>query len=418
VCREMYATQFQVLRSLSPGLKSEPIANGGPKPLKGVVYADIDKTCNVRVTQHEIDPPRKLFARNDYSRRQPFNADNTKLLTYASGGTWNLYDANTLAYSKVLQGPGGDAEVQWDPDDPNLLYYMPNNGGMQISRLDIRTNKSTVAADFTGRLPWPSAARLWTKSEGSPSSDNRYWGLMAETNDFQMLGYVVYDLSQNRIVATHATSEMPDHVSMTPSGRWFEVSGDNTWAWSPDFKQKKKLHHASEHSDIAIGPDGHDYYVSIDFQTMYGDVFFVDIDNCPAVPADADPTSTPLCPRTVLFQTYLNGAHATFHFSGKSYAKPGWVVISTLGTEASRDGKWPWYTNRIFAAELTASPKLVALTHHFSVAKGYWAEPHAAPNRDFTRLVFNSNWNSDDADDVDEYMLVMPTDGLSTARAQ
>ena len=408
-CRSIYPEATQGLKPLARTPAPPPARPDPAKPAKGTVYRDADDSCAVRVTQHDAEPP-KNFARNDYSRRQPFNADDTKLLVYASGGGWHLYDANTLAYYKELDGPGGDAEIQWDPVDPNILYYMPTNGGMYIYRLDIRTNRATTVADFNGKLPWPTAARLWTKSEGSPSRDNRYWALLAETEDFKMLGFLVYDLVAQRVVSTYTTSSMPDHVSMTPSGRWFTSSGDGTWAWSPDFSQKKKLHHSSEHSDIAIGPNGHDYYVSIDFQTSYGDVFFVDIDTCPAVPADADGKTTPECPRTVLFPTYNSGSHASFHFSGKAYDKPGWVLVSTYGTVPSRDGVWPWFTNRMFALELTASPRAFALGHHRSTGDSYWSEPHPATNRDFTRIVFNSNWGADAnaKDDVDDYMIVLP----------
>jgi hypothetical protein len=420
-CRAVYA-QPTALERLTRA--PAPPAPASPKPAKGAVYRDLDGTCAVRVTQHDVEEP-KTFARNDYSRRQPFNADDTRLLVYGSGGEWFLYDANTLELVERLQGPAGDAEIQWDPVDPNLLYYMPINGGMSIERLDIRTNRSTRVADFDGKLPWPNVERLWTKSEGSPSSDNRYWGLLAETEDFKILGFVVYDLVEHRVVGTRSTKNMPDHVSMTPSGRWFESSGDDgTWAWSPDFTQKKKLHHTTEHSDIAIGPDGHDDYVSIDFQSDKGDVFFVDIDTCPAVPADADPGSTPECPRTVLFPTYDNGSHASFHFSGKAYGKPGWVLVSTYGSVPSRTGVWPWFTNRLFALELTALPRAFAVGHHHSNGESYWAEPQATPDRNFTRLVFNSNWDKprdpklarDAADDVDDYMIVLPGEALPPAR--
>src|SRR5512146_1167929 len=174
-CRSFYADGAQRLKPLARTPVPPPAKPDPPKPEKGAIYRDADDTCAVRVSQHDAEPP-PGFARNDYSRRQPFNADDTKLLVYSSGGSWHLYDATSLAYYRKLDGPGGDAEIQWDPVDPNVLYYMPTNGGMYIYNLDIRTNRSTVVADFNGKLPWPTAARLWTKSEGSPSRDNRYWG--------------------------------------------------------------------------------------------------------------------------------------------------------------------------------------------------------------------------------------------------
>jgi hypothetical protein len=46
---------------------------------------------------------------------------------------------------------------------------------------------------------------------------------------------------------------------------------------------------------------------------------------------------------------------------------------------------------------------------------GYWTEPHASPNRDFTRLMFNSNWGNDSATDVDDYMVELPQNALPAA---
>ena len=401
-CRNFYPDGFSLLQ----GQLNPPIGTM-PKPAKGQVFADPGfDTCMVRVTQHDVEPP-QTFARNDYSRRQPFNADDSRLLVYGSGGFWHVYDANTLAFYKTLSGPAGDSEVQWHPTDPDTIYYMPTNGGMNIYKLDIRTNTHQTVADFNGRLPWSDAKRLWTKSEGSPSADGRYWGLQAETNNFAIRGYVVYDLQQDRIVGTRSASVRPDHTSMSPSGRWFTASDDTlgTWAWSPDFSQKKKLHHKSEHSDIALSANGHDLYVAIDFQSNSGDVFYTDIDTCPAVAADADPASVPVCPRTVLFSTYLNGASTSLHISGKAYARPGWVLISTYGTRRDRSGAAPWFTDKEIAVELKPNGRVYGLGFHHGGADGYWTENQGAVSRDFTRIAFNSNWNTGSATDVDDYMI-------------
>ncbi|TCO41286.1 hypothetical protein [Dokdonella fugitiva] len=414
---EVYADQPPALRSLQPQ-GSDPPQPVPPKPAKGAVFRDRAGTCVVRATAHDAEPP-PTFARNDYARRQPFNADSSYVLVYASGGYWHLYDARTLRYLKRLDGPAGDAEPQWHPTDPNTLYYLPTNGGLVLHALDVRDNQSRVAADFSGRLPWPDATHLWTKDEGSPSADGRWWGFQAEAgNDFAIRGYVVYDLATDRIVGTRAATIRPDHVSMSPSGRWFTSSGDEegTWAWSPDFRSKKKLHHKSEHSDLAIGANGHDLYVSIDFQSARGDVFFVDIDACPSVPASKPAASVPECPRTVLFPTYLDGAHASLHFSGKAFANPGWVVVSSYDTQPMRSGGWPWYTNKIFAVELAAHPRMRTLGYHeVTRYAGYWTEPHASPNRTLDRVMFNSNWGTASADDVDDYMIVLRERALPLA---
>src|SRR3546814_15643368 len=71
-------------------------APGGARPAKGVPFKDpAFGTCVVRATNHAVEPP-SGFARNDYSRRQAFNVDNSRMLVYSLNGAWHLYDATTL----------------------------------------------------------------------------------------------------------------------------------------------------------------------------------------------------------------------------------------------------------------------------------------------------------------------------------
>ena len=423
VCNAFYNAGF----TLTEG-KVNPTMPTLAKPAKGVVLKEPNfNTCLVRATDHANEPP-STFARNDYSRRQAFNADNTYFIVYSNDGWWHLYDANTLKHLRALSPKvananvssayhmAGDAEPQWHPTNPNLLYYLPTNGGMRVLSLDVRTNTHTVAADFNGKLPsWASsAAHIWTKSEGSPSADARYWGFQVENSNFGLLGYIVWGMQENRLVGSRQDSSRPDHSSMSASGRWYITSSDSTgtWAWSRDFTQKKKLHAKSEHSDMAFGPANQDYYVSVDYQSSAGDVFFTDVDACPAVAASA--TSAPVCPRTVLFPSYANGATTAMHFSGKGFKKPGWMVWSTYASAASRDGSRPWFTNKIYAVELKASPRVYALayTRRAESAGGYWSEPHATVSRDFTRIAFNSNWAVADANNIDTYIIHIPSSAL------
>jgi hypothetical protein len=358
------------------------------RPLKGVVQMDPNfKSCVIRATDHAVEPPSTAFTRNDYARRQAFNANNTRFIAYASGGSWVLYDANTLAFIRVLNGPAGDAEPQWDPTDPNSLIYVPTNGGMKLLRLNVETNVTTVAADFTGRLPWAGAARNWTHSEGSPSADGRYWCLLSETSNFGALGVFTYDLQTNTILGTKALSTSPDWVSMSPSGRSCVVSG--TTAYNRTFTTSRTLLNGSEHADLALGADGHDYYVYVDFADT-GYIRMVDIDTG---------VNTPL------FPTYINGATTSLHISGKAFSRPGWAVISTFNHSGTSE---QWLHERVMAFELKANPKMINLAHHHSHYNDYWTQPQASVSRDFSRIMFTSNWGSTSATDVDDYMLVLP----------
>ena len=368
------------------------------RPRRGESFGEPDSpVCSVRATDHAADAI-SGFAVNDYSRREPFNADDSRFIVNSGDGHWYLYDADTLQKLARLEGPSGDAEPQWHPSDPNTLYYLPLNGGLQLYALNVATSGSRVVADFRGKLPWRNAAHVWTKSEGSPSRDGRYWGFQVEDLDFHILGFIVWDLQDNRLVGSKDVGVRPDHVSMSPSGRWIVSSGfEGVFAWSADFSVVRKLHTTTEHSDIAIGKDGHDVFVSIDYQSNGGNVFMVDIDTGQ---------------RTDLFPTYLDGAASAMHFSGKAYDKPGWVLVSTYATQRARDGSLPWYAEQIFALQLQASPTIYRLGFHRSKSNGYWSEPHAAVDRGFRRVLYSSNWGGAGDADLDAYELLLPAGGL------
>lgn len=376
-----------------------------PKPARGLAFADARyKTCIVRVTDHAADQV-PGFARNDYSRRQAFNADNSKIVVSASDGTWHTYDVATRAHVAKLEGPGGDAEPQWHPTDPNLLYYFPGFGiGMQILELDLTTGKTRAVADLASRIKaiWPNANSAWTKSEGSPSRDARYWGLMVDDAEWHGLGLVTYDLRSDKILGTYDFGKKgkgrPDHVSMSLSGAYMVASWeDGTYSFTPDFATGDRVHKKSEHSDLALDENGDDVYVSIDYDARGGPVFMKNLKTGK---------------RTELLSTYLDHTSTAIHFSGRSFLKPGWVLVSTYAEK----GSWQWMHRKIFAMELKERPRIVHVAHHHVAYKDYFTEPHASVNRDFTRVIFGSNWESSETSDIDSYVVDLPKAALAAAR--
>lgn len=364
------------------------------RPAKGTAFKDPSfNTCVIRATDHVAENASSSFLRNDYSRRQAFNADNSYFIVYAYNGAWHLYDAKTLAHIKTLNGPAGDAEPQWDATDPKSMYFVPTNGGMTLQKLNVDTGAITTAASFAGKLPWPDVARVWTRSEGSPSADGRYWCLMAETATFNIRGVFTYDLQTQTVIGTRAMSNRPDHVSMSATGRYCVVSdGDVSGgivSWNSTFTASRSLATRGEHSDLALGADGADYFVFTDYATT-GELVMVNLD-------------TGL--RTPLLPTYIDGTATAYHVSGKAFRKPGWILLSTY---ADYGGSENWLHRRVMAVELKAAPTIINLAHHHVQYNGYWTEPHASVNRDFTRMLFNSNWGTSSDLDVDAYMIVPP----------
>lgn len=377
-----------------------------PKPAKGLAMREETYgTCRVRATDHKADDT-VSFARNDYSRRQAFNANSTKFLVTDSDGNWWVYDALTFEKIKNLTPLGGDAEAQWDATDPDILYYFNTNGvGLKINRLAISTLTSTVAADLSARIKaiWPSANAAWTKSEGSPSSDNRYWALTVDDGDWNGLGMITYDLQTDTVLgsydyALHAKGR-PDHLSISPTGTYVVVSWDDgPMVFNRDLSNGRAIATRGEHSDVALDASGNDVYVSIDYDETGTDanngyVYFRNLSTLA---------------RTDLFPTYIDGSATAMHFSGKAFAKPGWIVWSTYGDSGSKQ----WLHRKVFAVKLAANPTVYQLAHTHQIDTGYFAEPQASVNRDFTKILFNSNWNLNSETDIDAYLIELPVGAI------
>jgi len=397
-CANFYPAGY----TLSQGELTQPWLTTEQKPVRGAQRQEPNwRTCTVRVTDHAADGV-DTFARNDYSRRQAFNADNSREIVYANDGHWHLYNAVTYKRLKTLNGLAGDAEPQWDPLDPKTLYYLPYAGiGMKLFQMDITTNTtSPMHWDFAARLRqrWPTANAAWTKAEGSPSADGRYWCFMVDDANWNGLGVFTWDKSTDTILGMwNLVGSRPDHVSMSPSGNYCVVSQENETVFNRDMTNPRVLRQGAEHSDLAIGADGDDYMVTVDYGD--GNVFMVNLRTLA---------------RTNLFQVYVmpdgsSGYATALHVSGKGYKKPGWVIVSTYA-EGRNNGQYlqQWMHRKVFAVQMAANPRIYNLadTQNLWVTGAYFDEPHASVSADFSKIVFNSNWyNTVDPLDVDVYMV-------------
>ena len=98
------------------------------------------------------------------------------------------------------------------------------------------------------------------------------------------------------------------------------------------------------------------------------------------------------------------------HFSGLGYQLPGWGLISYFDADPITR---MWMDDHIFAVELKPDGRVIRFAQHHSVVDpqqehDYWAEPHASVNRDFSRILFTSNWGSSGSSEVEMYMIVLP----------
>jgi hypothetical protein len=285
-----------------------------------------------------------------------------------------------------------------------LLYYTPPNGvGMTLTELKVSTGTSRVVGNFAARLKakWPTATAAWTKSEGSPSKDGRYWCFMVDSvsasGEWKGLGLFTWDRDTDTIlgITEHPGGARPDHVSMSPSGNYCVWAGNTVEAFNRDLSQHSMVVPTGEHSDIALDANGDDVFVSVNYQTNAGDLYMVNLRTKE---------------RTVLMPTYIAGTATALHISGKAFNKPGWMLLETY-SDVGAAGR-QWMHKKLMAVQLKANPIVYNLAFTQAVDNGYWTEPHATVNRDFTKVLFNSNWNVNSEFDVDAYMVQLPFDAV------
>lgn len=364
-------------------------------------------TCLIRATDRNADVSSddpSLGLKNEYSRVQSFNADASLFIIRGTEATWYLYDAQSFQPLREL--PLG-VEPRWDTRDPHLLYYSDESRFMAYN---IQTGESSLVHDFSDAFPGHELSAVWSRYEGSPSIDGRYWGFMAQDADWQVIGLLIYDLAEDRIIARRDISGDPeiDSVTISPHGSYFLAYFDfcepgqlgidehpcGLMVYDHNLENGRGLLRVIGHSDTALDAQRNEILVYQDIDT--DDISMLDL---------ATGDVTPLWP--------IDFSHTPIglHFSGRSFDAPGWALISTSSGGHPED--YTWMDDSVFAVELKGGGQVVRLAHTHSLVDedqehDYWAEPHATVNADFTRILFTSNWGRSGTGEVETYMIQLP----------
>jgi hypothetical protein len=384
-----------------------------PEPAPRQWFTDpVFGTCVVRVTDrwHDLSPEDPSTGMvNEYARVQSFNADGSRLLARSTDGTWYLYNAETLM-------PVGDlpltVEPRWDATNPHLIFYSDET---RLMSYNTQTTQQAQIRDFAGDFPGQSLSAVWTRHEGSPSSDRRYWGLMAQDEEWDTVAFVLYDRLADRVTVRDMRGvpgvlDGIDHVTMSPLGTHFLASFDRACPWGQlgsdtqpcglmvydrDLGNGRSLLRVIGHYDPALDAQGREVIVYQDIDTDH--ISMLDL---------ASGAVTPL------WEIDFSHTGIGLHFSGLAYDRPGWAVVSTHDEDAASH---TWMDDQVFAIELRAGGRVVRLAHTQSITDEtqpfeahYWAEPHASTNADLTRVLFTTNWRRYDRPEVEMYMIALP----------
>jgi hypothetical protein len=380
-----------------------------PEPAARVPFRDpVFGTCLVRVTDRTTDlSPEDPSAglKNEYSRVQSFNADGSRFLVRSIEANWYLYDADSL---QPLGQLPLEVEPRWDASDPDLIYHTDE---ARLMAYNVRNGEQSLVHDFAPDFAGQSLAAVWTRYEGSPSLDGRYWGFMAQDEDWQIVALLVYDQVEDRMIARRDTPDRPeiDAVTISPLGNYFLAGydeycepgqlGDDAhpcglMVYDRDLTNGRSLLRIIGHSDAALDAQGREVLIYQDIDTDH--ISMLDL---------SSGTVTPLWP--------IDFSHSPIglHFSGRAFRRPGWALVSTYSGGYPTD--YTWMDDQVFAVELKAGGRVVRLAHTQSLVDedqehDYWAEPHVSANPDMTRVVFTSNWGRSGTGEVEMFMIELP----------
>jgi hypothetical protein len=417
-CAAILATYAPVV-----GTDSHPTPLDAPLPPVREAWRDpAFGTCVVRVTDrfHDFGTP-LTGLKNEYSRVQAYNADNTLMMARSAEGDWFLYDAATLAPIQRLDAGIAIDEPRWDAQNPHRFTFsqwydaVPRYMFADLipggNKFDVQIS---LAHDFAGELPpeW-NATFVWRRWEGSPSSDGQYDAFMVEDQDFITRGLITYDWTdcgavfrperreqragQREHLAARRLRAGPVRVLRAGHAGYVRgpVRRDGLFPGSDEWPGDRTPHWPQR---LALDVQGREVVV------------YQEIDTDQIVMADLETgLVTPLL--DLDFSTGVYG----LHISGRSVDRPGWAAVSVQPEAPSLDFSNPfWMVGTVFAVELKANPRVVQLAHHHSIRSeaeaDYFAEPQVTANRDFTRLLFTSNWGNYGTGEVELYLVVLPDD--------
>lgn len=368
-------------------------------------------TCIIRVTDPLKDVPVSEISqglKNEYSRVQSFNADGSRLLVRGTSGAWFLYDAATLLLISEIPL---ESDPRWDATIPDLIYF---SSGTELKSYNIATKSVSQVHDFSNDMQTGKPVMVWTRYEGSPSNDSRYWGMMAEDANWLTTDYLVYDLIEDSVISIRNIGALPDEVreidsvTISPLGTYFLVYHDKycemgrlgsdanpcgLMVYDRNFKNGRGMLRVIGHSDLALDKNNREVLVFQDIDT--DSISMLDLETGKISP---------------LLNIDFSEISVGLHFSGRAYKKPGWVVVSTY---TSQSETITWMDNQVFLVELKPNGKVIRLAFTRSIVDDaqdhdYWAEPQASPNQDLSRVVFTSNWGKSGTDKVNMYLIEIP----------
>jgi len=349
--------------------------------------------------------------RNEYSRFDPFNADQSMILIhFTDSGDFKAYRTESMPYEseKNLVRVINMEESRWDPENPDVIW---GTDGFSVFKLNVTTGGQDVVKDFAkdstiGPIikAEPDLYRITMKDEGESSVDKRFWAfaLQGSEEDYRMRYIFSWDSNEDSVIGvlklTVQEAELIDWIGMSPKGNWVLIGGDSGEGKTAGLvianKELTQLHqiaHATAHSDVGLDSEGNEVIVMQNSRTDHIDLLPLDPNTKP-IPDDADDYSgTNLIPIMRLYYSsdspdgFNCGIHVSCNF-------PGYCLISTYIEPGMKEQNW--LDRSIVLVKLDRkNPRVFYLAKVHGTTGAYWEETQATISNDGSKVVWASNWN-------------------------
>lgn len=358
-------------------------------------------------------------ARHQYSKNQPWNADQSLVAVKAAGKIY-LLDGST--YKPVENQCDSRIVTLWHPTLPNIRI---KNWGDTLAWRDIER------CEVVKRWSLPFIADAIGSWEGNPSLDGRFIA-MGDTTGVDSAGrtfsrkVVIVDMERDKVgpeIDVHqeckdsgATACYVGWPSVSPSGKYLVVhfyhrspegklvgqTGKRVYEINPDTltvtprvydrplpeernpgaDSKKGYVFSAGHADMGFDAEGNEVLVGTTHWSLKGKVLdgkllggitAVRLDTGEIVPLTDSKNEAP-----------------PSHVSLRNYQRPGWAYVTYHPARPDQGQK---FSGEIVAVALDGSKRVERIAHHHSVREDvYNAEPHSVPSPDGKHVIFASDW--------------------------
>ncbi len=376
-----------------------------------------------------------LIGRHEYSRFDPFNADQSMILLLPEL-EWKVYRTEKIPYdqdSNLVRTIRDIEEPRWDPDDPGLIWGLQD---FSILKVNVSDGKKNVVKDFSEDPQLapiikaePDIYRISTKEEGESSTDKRYWAfiLQGTRGDYRPRYIFTWDREKDQVLGVYPIASVDrdiDWVGMSPKGNWVLIGGSHenrgelAGLVMAD-KQLKKFHrldYTTSHADVGLDSKGNEVIIMQNYQTDYIDLIPIDLKTKPILMSGGSYEKTN---RTRLVRLYYSsespiGLNSGVHLSGNF---SGYSVVSTYIEPNLQEQNW--LDRTIILVKLDQDhPRIFYLAKVYNTTGTYWEETHATITNDGSQVVWASNWGKNVGEErVFLMQLDMPQNWLKSLQA-